>query len=172
MYSWRQSLRSRMSLAACVVGFGAICQKKCAKSAKSAIRVLLFGHQLLCIGLRCLVFFLPRPGGGRPEGGGAASGGFAVADDCVDHHQLFEGGIDTVAVNVAMEKTPDLIFGQSFGGCLESLANTVGNRVTGGIAEEKGSAGGAVIPYGKGSLEMPLWASVRWRLWASSRWVM
>jgi hypothetical protein len=124
------------------------------KSARKRDKSALFGHQLVCIGLRCLVFFLPWPGGGRPEGGGAASGGLAVADDCVDHHQLLEGGIDAVAVDVAVEESPDLVFRQSFGGCVESLANTVGNRVTGGIAEEKGSAGEAVIPNGEGSLEM------------------
>ena len=39
-------------------------------------------------------------------------------------------------------------------GGLDGLANTVGDGVPGGHAEEKGGTFVAVIPYGEGSLEM------------------
>jgi hypothetical protein len=55
---------------------------------------------------------------------------------------------------MAVKETPDLIFRQSLRGLLESLANAVGDRVTGGVAEEEGGAGGTVIPYGQSGLEM------------------
>jgi hypothetical protein len=55
---------------------------------------------------------------------------------------------------MAVKETPDLIFRQSLRGLLESLANAFGDRVTGGVAEEEGGAGGTVIPYGQSGLEM------------------
>ena len=69
---------------------------------------LLPGREIVPIGFPCLVFFLLFPTGG-PEGGGAASGGLVLAADCVEEHQLLEGGIDTVGADVAMKETPDLM---------------------------------------------------------------
>ncbi len=77
-----------------------------------------------------------------------------MAADCVEGQQLFEGSIDAVAWDMAMEETNDLILRQSYWGLLECFANTVGNGVTGGVSEEERSAGGAVIPNGESSLEV------------------
>jgi hypothetical protein len=108
------------------------------KSAISALSPLLLGYGFLRIGQQSLIFsmFLPREG--RPEGGGAAGGQFAVAGGCVEEREFLERGVDTLGVDVAMKETPDLIFRQSLGGFLDCLANAVGDGVTGGVAEEEG----------------------------------
>ncbi len=75
--------------------------------------------------------------------------------DCAAQgHEFFEGSVDKVALDVAVKETPDLILRQSVAGGLDGFADTVGDRVPGRHAEEEGGAGVAVIPYGKGSLEM------------------
>jgi hypothetical protein len=74
--------------------------------------------------------------------------------ECAQGNELFEGGVDTAALDVAMKEAPDLILGQSVVGGLDGFADTVGDRVSGGGAEEEGGARVAVIPYGEGSLEM------------------
>ena len=53
-----------------------------------------------------------------------------------------------------MKESPDFFSGQAFRGCIESQADTIQNRVSRGGMKDQGGAGGAVIPYGKGSLEM------------------
>ena len=69
-------------------------------------------------------------------------------------NELFEGSVDAVAVDVAMKETPDLMLRQSAVGGLDGFADTVGDGVPGGHAEEVGGTGVAVIPHGEGSLEM------------------
>jgi hypothetical protein len=77
-----------------------------------------------------------------------------VRVDGTEGGELLEGGVDTAAVDVAAKEAPDLIFGQAFGGCLDGLANTVGDGVAGRCTEEESSTCGTVFPYGQGSLEM------------------
>ena len=77
-----------------------------------------------------------------------------MGGECAEGNEFFEGSVDTVGLDVAMKEAPDLILRQSGVGCLDGLANTVGNGVPGGHAEEEGGTGVAVIPYGEGSLEM------------------
>jgi hypothetical protein len=60
-----------------------------------------------------------------------------LGGECAEGNELFEGGVDTVALEVAMKKAPDLILRQSGVGYLDRLANTVGYRVPGGHAEER-----------------------------------
>jgi hypothetical protein len=68
--------------------------------------------------------------------------------------ECFEGSVDTVALDVTMKEAPDLILRQSVIGGVDRFADMVGDGVPGGHAEEDGGTGGAVIPYGEGSLEM------------------
>ena len=58
----------------------------------------------------CFLFFLFVLRDGGPEGRGATRGRLAVAVDCVEGQELFESGIDTVGVHVAMKETTDLVF--------------------------------------------------------------
>jgi hypothetical protein len=69
-------------------------------------------------------------------------------------HELFEGSFDPVAADVAVKEAPDLIPGQPVFGLLDGKLDAVGGEVTGGGAEEFRGAGGAVLPYGEGGLEM------------------
>jgi hypothetical protein len=62
------------------------------KSAISAFSPLLLGYGCVRIGEQFLIFCLFLRGEGRPEGGGAARGRFAVAAGCVEEHQLLESG--------------------------------------------------------------------------------
>jgi hypothetical protein len=52
-----------------------------------------------------------------------------LGGECAEGNELFEGRADTVTLEVAMKKAPDLILRQSGVGCLDRLANTVGDRV-------------------------------------------
>jgi hypothetical protein len=69
-------------------------------------------------------------------------------------HELFEGGLDPIAADVAMKEAPDLFPGQSFFGFLDGKLDAIGSDVTGGGAEEFQGSGGAVLPYGEGGFEM------------------
>ena len=51
--------------------------------------------------------------------------------DGTEGGELLEGGVDPAAVDVATKSAPDVIFGQSVGGCIDRLANTVGDGVAG-----------------------------------------
>ena len=42
-------------------------------------------------------------------------------------NEFFEGSVDTVALDVAVKKTPDLILRQSAAGGLDGFADTVGD---------------------------------------------
>jgi hypothetical protein len=67
---------------------------------------------------------------------------------------MFEGGVDMVAAEMAMEESTDLFSGQSVGGGVEGLTDTVGSGVTGAGAEEEGGTRRAVLPYFEGGVEM------------------
>ena len=104
---------------------------------------------------RFLIFFAFLLLDSRPEGSGSTSGGLTSSVECAAQgNEFFEGSVDTVALDVAVKETPDLIFRQSAAGGLDGFADTVGDGVPGGHAEEEGGTGVAAIPYGKGSLEM------------------
>ena len=74
--------------------------------------------------------------------------------ECAQGYEAFEGGVNAAALDVAVEEAPDLRLRQSVVGGLDSFADTVGDGVSGGRAEEEGGARVAVIPYGEGSLEV------------------
>jgi hypothetical protein len=86
-------------------------------------------------------------------GGVAPLAGVDALVDCAEGCKLFERGVDAVTADMAVKEGTDLFSGQSVGGGVESLADTVGGGIAGAGAEEKGSARSAVVPYGKGSLE-------------------
>ncbi len=77
-----------------------------------------------------------------------------MAGECAEGEEFLEGIVDTVALEVAMKDASDLILRQSMVGCLNGLANTVGDGIPGGHAEEQSGTVVAVVPYGEGSLEM------------------
>ena len=55
---------------------------------------------------------------------------------------------------MAVKETPDLMRGLSSVGGLDGFADTAGDEIPGGVAEEEGGARVAVIPYGEGGVEM------------------
>jgi hypothetical protein len=77
-----------------------------------------------------------------------------VGGECVESDECFEGRVDTVTLDVAVKETPDLILRQAVAGGVNGFADAVGNGVSGGLAEEEGGAGVAVIPHGEGGLEV------------------
>src|ERR1700722_5930123 len=90
----------------------------------------------------------------QPLGRGPPSGGLGARAEGAEGNEFFQGVVDTVALDVAMKETPDLILRQSAIGSLDGFPDTVGDGVSGGHAEEEGGTGVAVIPNGEGSLEM------------------
>jgi hypothetical protein len=68
--------------------------------------------------------------------------------------ELFEGGLDFVAADMAVKEAPDLIPGQAVFGFFDGNLNAIGGDVTGGSAEEFRGGGGAVLPCGESGLEM------------------
>jgi len=68
--------------------------------------------------------------------------------------ELFEGGLDPIAADMAVKKTPDLFPGQAVFGFLDGKLDAIGGEVTGRGAEEFRGTGGAILPYGEGGLEM------------------
>jgi hypothetical protein len=90
----------------------------------------------------------------RPESGGPASSGRALVGDQALGSQLFECHVDAFTTNVAMKESSDFFSGQALRGFIESQADTIQNSVSRGGVKDQGGAGRAVIPYGKGSLEM------------------
>jgi hypothetical protein len=116
-------------------GFG----KTCALSALSALSRFLWWYGV----------FHPRPESGRaaPSGCGLI-GGQALGS------QLFKCHVDAFTADVAVKESSDFFSGQAFQGFVKSPADTIQNSVARGGVEDQGSAGRAVIPYGKCSLEM------------------
>jgi hypothetical protein len=68
--------------------------------------------------------------------------------------ELFKGGFDFVAADVAVKEAPDLIPGQADFGFFDGNLDAIGSDVTGGSAKELGGRGGAVLPCGESGLEM------------------
>ena len=75
-------------------------------------------------------------------------------DDCTERYELFECGIDAVAAEVAVEEGAHLGSGQSGGGCVDGIEDTVGGVVASRCAEKEGGACGAVLPHREGSLKV------------------
>ena len=75
-------------------------------------------------------------------------------DDCTQRYELFECGFDAVAAEMAMEEGTHLGSGQSGGGCVDGIEDTVGGVVASRCAEEEGGACGAVVPHREGSLKV------------------
>jgi hypothetical protein len=100
-----------------------------------------------------MIFVLVRCDG-RPVSGGSPPGGLATLVQGAESNECFEGSVDTVALDVAMKEAHNLRLRQCAAGGVNGFANTVGDGISGGHAEEEGGTGVAVIPYGEGSLEV------------------
>ena len=77
-----------------------------------------------------------------------------MAGEHAKGQELLQRGFNTLAAKMTMEEGGDLFSGQSVGRGIDGFTDTVGGGISGDGAEEEGGAGGAVLPYGKGSLEM------------------
>ena len=91
---------------------------------------------------------------GRPAGGWSSAGGLVSDVQGAQGNECFESSVDTAGFHVAMKQAHNLILRQGSAGAVNGFADTVGDGISGGPAEEEGGAGVAVIPYGEGSLEV------------------
>ena len=80
--------------------------------------------------------------------------GLGLVVDHAERQELVEGGLDTVAAHMAVEKAVDLFSGQTDGGCFDGGLDAIGGEVSGGGAEEQRGTGAAVVPYGESGLEV------------------
>jgi hypothetical protein len=65
-----------------------------------------------------------------------------------------EGVVDALAADMAVKEGSYLIAGESAGRGIQGFANAVDDGIGGGRNEKEGSAGGTIIPYGEGRLEV------------------
>src|SRR5277367_2605849 len=100
-----------------------------------------------------MIFVLVRCDG-RPVSGGSPPGGLATLVQGAESNECFEGSVDTIALDVAMKEADDLRLRQCAAGGVNGFADTVGDGISGGHAEEEGGTGVAVVPYGEGSLKV------------------
>ena len=60
---------------------------------------------------------------GRPVGRGTTPCGLAVSGESAEGNEFFKSSVDTVALDVTMKETPDLILRQSVAGGLDGFAD-------------------------------------------------